>query len=126
MRIQNRNRGGFMLGFAALTVLLASFSAIALLRASDSYAASARTEQHLQSRAAAEGAALLLQENPAVQFPLRIGNTTVHLQEATPGQQLLAVHVESAIPGKPFRVTRYRMGPQAAAGGPVPFLEVTP
>src|SRR5688572_8321703 len=58
------NRGMTMLGLAALTLILGTFSAIILDRSAESYRSAATLETRLQARAAAEGAALLLAPDP--------------------------------------------------------------
>lgn len=61
---RNNRKGSLIIGVAALGAMLAIVCGSVLMRSLESYAATARAEQRMESRAAAEGATVLIAYAP--------------------------------------------------------------
>lgn len=127
-----RDRGSFMLGFAGLIVVLGVLCGSVLLRSLETYRNSAFHLWRLQSRAAAEGAAVVLTRagTAAAPEPLVLGDAVVTAGGAEPagtqdggttGVISIPLHVEIRKGERPVYMERYaaRLVPpeEAATGG---------
>lgn len=90
--------GSFLYGLAAILVVLGGATALLLLRSTEVYRDAALAKWRLQALAAAEGAAVVLQENDlSFQAPLEIGHSRVtagHAEEDDRGRSLVPLQVE--------------------------------
>ena len=106
-----RRRGVTMLGLLPLAMLLAVWCSIILDRSIDAYRTTAILEWRLQARAAAEGVAVMILEDPARPLePQNLGPVTVICQSATPdGERGMLVNMDVAVdpPDACFTI-RYR------------------
>lgn len=94
--LSRRNRGSFMLSFAALTVVLATLCATALMRSMETYQTSALAVERMQARAAAEGAAVAWSHGGLAEGAmLQLGDCTAKIDSATSG----TAQIDSATSG---------------------------
>jgi len=128
--ILGRNdRGGMILGFAALTFVLGMLCSIVLLRSMDSYRATALATQRMQARAAAEGAAVLIRADgpTALGQPLQLGDCIVRSDAPADGATSVGLRVEVHPNGSPRAslLMRYLLAAgDATTTGAAPRLEL--
>lgn len=102
VNLTRRDRGSFTVAFAGLTMVLALSCAMVLLRSLDTYHIAQVSSRRVQSRAAAEGAAVLLLTVQEPRVPVRLNNwqiTYVNDQDtATSGTEKTVLEVALQIP----------------------------
>ncbi len=105
------DRGGMILGFSALTVVLGVLCSIILLRSLESYQATATAVQRLQARAAAEGAAVLISAGGAgaLAQPVQLGECLVRADTEASGTLPLLVEVHPNGSAKAALQLRYQL-----------------
>lgn len=129
LKLLSRNRGSLIYGYGAMVVVMAILCATALQRSLETYHTSALAVHKLQSRAAAEGAAIAWTRDA---FPttgtLQLGDCTVRIADATTSSTELPITVEVHPTNSPKSVltSSYRAAISSTATGvrTISYLEL--